>query len=150
VEICKVLYDPTGVIQELKSKIVPYPQPLKSRIMNGFAWDAEFTFAVARKSAARGDVYFVAGCLTRIASDLVQVLYALNETYFISDKRLYNDELAFRSKPEHFSERISQILGNIGHESTKLDETLSATEILLKEVIALCGNQYVARFVKSF
>ena len=150
VQICKVLYDPGGVISELKSKVAHYPQPLKSRIINGFLWDAEFTFEVAKKPAARGDVYFVAGCLTRIASDLVQVLYALNETYFISDKRMYADKQKFKIKPDNFSERIDNILGNIGVDSNKLITTISDAETLLKEVIALCADQYTPRFTKSF
>ncbi len=150
VKICKVFYDPNGVLQKLKSKVRPYPQLLKSRIINGFTWDAEFTLEVAKKPAARGDVYFVAGCLTRIASDLVQVLYALNETYFISDKRMYRDEHIFKIKPDNFSERIETILGNIGRDSNKLKAITSGTETLLKEVIALCGEQYTPKFVKSF
>ena len=142
VRICTVLYDPDGVIQELKSKVAHYPQPLKSRIINGFLWDAEFTLEVAKKPSARGDVYFVAGCLTRIASDLVQVLYALNETFFISDKRMYRDEQTFKIKPDSFSERINNILGNMGCDSKKLDETLSAAKILIGELVALCRDQY--------
>ena len=54
-----------------------------------------FALQNARKSAKRGDVYFVAGCITRIVSDLVHTLYALNETYFISNKRLYQDAERF-------------------------------------------------------
>ena len=150
VQICKVLHDPEGVISELKSKVAHYPQPLKSRIINGFLWDAEFTLEVAKKPAARGNAYFVAGCLTRIVSDLVQVLYALNETYFISDKRMYEDVQTFKIKPDNFSERINNILGAIGCDSNKLAETLSATESLIEEVIALCGDQYRPRWRIQF
>jgi len=45
----------------------------------------------------------------------VQVLYALNETYFISDKRLYRDEPHLTLKPASFADRIDNILGNIGN-----------------------------------
>ena len=47
---------------------------------------AELTFLFARKFAIAGDVYHTAGCLSRTAAYLTQALYALNETYFISDK----------------------------------------------------------------
>ncbi|SRR6266568_181930 len=145
-QICKILYDPKGVIQALKAQVARYPQPLKSKIINAFAWDAQFTLEVSRKVAKRGDTYFVAGCLTRIASDLVQVLYALNETFFISDKRMYNDEKNFSIKPQNFSERINSMLGNIGGDGKHLDETLLIAEILLGEVVALCGDQYTPRY----
>ena len=150
VQICKVLYDPDGLISALKSKVAHYPQPLKSRIINGFLWDADFTLEVAKKPAARGDIYFVAGCLTRVASDLVQVLYALNEVYFISDKRMYGDVQTFKIKPDNLLERINSILGNMGCDGEELIAIISETEVLLKEITALCKDQYTPRFVKSF
>ncbi len=76
-----VLYDPAGAFQALKMKVTTYPQALKKTIINRFTWDAQFTLANAKKSAKRGDVYVVAGCITRIASDLVQTLYALERDF---------------------------------------------------------------------
>ena len=73
---CKILYDPQRAITGLKAKISLYSELLKSTIINGFLWRAEFSFQVAKKSANTGDVYFISGCITRIASSLVQVLYA--------------------------------------------------------------------------
>jgi predicted nucleotidyltransferase len=145
-QMSKILYDPVGAIQKLQSKVTHYPQALKYKIINGFVWDAEFTLHVAKKSAKRDEVYFVAGCLTRIASNLVQVLYALNETYFISDKRLYKDVEQFGIKPQNFAERLDHILGDIGCDSKKLEETISLIAILLSEVIALYGDQYNPKY----
>ncbi len=79
---------------------------------------------------------------TRIVSCLVQVLYALNETYFISVKRMYKDEEKFDIKPKSFSARVNSIFGAIGRNRKELDETLQAAEALVGEVITLCGNQY--------
>jgi len=81
-----VLYDPEGAFQGLQAKVTSYPQPLKKAIIDTFTWDAQFTLANAWKLAKRGDVYVVAGCLVRIASDLVQTVYALNEEFFLSHK----------------------------------------------------------------
>ena len=92
------------------------------------------------------DVYFIAGCLTRTVSCLVQVLYALNETYFISDKRIYKDVEKFNMKPEDFSARVDRILGAIGSNREELSESLQAAGALVGEMIALCGNQYRARY----
>lgn len=147
--ICRPLYDPTGIIQPLKTKVAYYPQPLKQKILNAFLWDASFAYEIAQKSLKHGETYFLAGCLTRIASDLVQALYALNEIYFISDKRLYRDEQRFTLKPTNFTERVDAILGNIGNNQQKLAETLQATHDLLREMTALAGDQYSARFQLS-
>lgn len=143
---CKILYDPQKVIAGLKAKVTRYSALLKRSIINGYLWQAEFSLEVAKKSANAGNVYFVAGCLTRIASSLVQVLYALNETYFISDKRLQKDIEQFSLKPQNFVLRLDQILGNIGHDSKKLTETLLNTQILVTEFTELCRHQYTPKF----
>jgi predicted nucleotidyltransferase len=146
IQMSKILFDPVGAVQKLQSKVTHYPQALKNKIINAFVWDAEFTLQVAKKSAKRGEVYFVAGCLTRIASNLVQVLYALNETYFISDKRLYRDVVLFGMKPQNLTERLDHILGDSGCDSKKLEKTISLTATLLSEVIVLCGDEYTPKY----
>ncbi len=143
---CKILYDPQRAIMGLKAKISCYSELLKSTIINGFLWHAEFSLEVAKKSANTGNVYYIAGCFTRIASCLVQVLYALNETYFINDKRLKKDVEQFSIKPPDFIKRLDYILGDIGSESNKLTETLLNTQILLTEVIELGRDQYTPKF----
>jgi len=144
--LCKILHDPDGVIEGLKSKVARYPQALKNRIINNFVWNAQFTLDNAKKPAKHGDVYFTAGCITRIATNLIQALYALNETYFISDKRIGRDIERFSIKPESFCQRMDNLLGTIGCDSEKLVEALSAAESLLREVIELCGDQYSAKY----
>ncbi len=111
-----------------------------------FCGSAEFSLEVAKKSANSGNVYFIAGCLTRIASSLIQVLYALNETYFMSDKRLKKDVEQFSLKPQDFVMRLDHILGDIGRDSNQISETLLDTQILLNEVIELCRDQYTPKF----
>ncbi len=49
-------------------------------------------------------------------------------------------------KPENFCQRIDRLLGNMGHDGQKLVETLFAAETLLREVIALCGDQYRPKY----
>ena len=150
IQLCRILHDPGSIIETLKAKVAHYPQPLKHKIMNALLWDASFAFEIAQKSVKRGEVYFLAGCLTRIASDLVQVLYALNETYFISDKRLYTHEQHFAIKPAHFTESIDSILSAIGHNQSELAATLSATGDLLAEMRTLVGEQYSQKFDLTF
>jgi hypothetical protein len=145
-EQCKILYDPQGIIAGLKSKVSNYFELLKINIFNNFLWQAEFSLEVATKPANTGNVFFVAGCLTRIASSLVQVLYALNEMYFISDKRLKKDIEQFGIKPPDFILRLDHILGDMGCDSKKLYETLLNTQILLTDMIDLCRDRYTPKF----
>lgn len=143
---CKILYDPQRSIEGLKTKISRYSALLKSTIINSFLWQAEFSLEVAKKSANTDNVFYAAGCLTRIASSLVQVLYALNGTYFMSDKRLKKDVEQFNLKPQDFVMRLEHILGNIGRDSNQISETLLKTQILLNEVIELCRDRYIPKF----
>jgi hypothetical protein len=77
---------------------------------------------------------------------MVQVLYALNETYNMSDKRLQKDVEQFSLKPQDFVIRLDHILGNIGRDSNQISETLLNTQILLNEVIELCRDKYTPKF----
>ncbi len=144
--LCRILHDPQQVIAHLKSKVAHYSAALQSSIINSYLWQAEFSLEVATKAARNDKVFYVAGCLTRIASCLVQVLYALNETYFISEKRHQRDVEQFSLKPQYFVVRLDAILGAIGDDSHKLIATLTNAGSLLAEVKELCRGQYTPRF----
>ncbi len=144
--ICKILHDPQGIVQTLKAKVAAYPKPLQQTIVQSFMWDAEFALAHCHKAAERGQVFIVAGCLTRIASDCVQTLYALNETYFLSEKRFELDESTFVIKPREFKPRLEQILGGIGEGQANLLATVTRTDALFQELKALCGELYKPRY----
>jgi len=145
-QICKAISDPQKIIASLKLKVSNYSESLKSSIINNFLWQAEFALEVAKKPAHSGNVFLVAGCLTRIACSLVQVLYALNETYFISDKRLTKEIEQFSIIPPDFAMRLDHILGGIGNDNKILSETLLNAQILLSEIIELCSDIYTPKF----
>lgn len=66
-----------------------------------------------------------------------RVLSALNETYYLSEKRLAADLGSFHFQPDHFLERISGILGTPGAFSAPLQESLAQTEALYHELAML-------------
>jgi len=79
----------------------------------------------------------VTGCLARTIHCLVQVLYAINETYYLSEKKLAADLCSFSLRPEKFLERISTLLGATGTTSAQLQESLAQTEALYNELATL-------------
>lgn len=83
-----------------------YSPHLKQTIIKKFLWSARFTLDNTYKPASHGEVYRVTGCLARAIHALVQVLYAINETYYISEKKLAADICSFSIRPENFLERI--------------------------------------------
>jgi predicted nucleotidyltransferase len=146
IQICKVLFDPEGIIENLKSETKEYPSVLKNTIINGSLWDAEFTLVHCKKSAQRSETIIVAGCLTKIASDFIQVLYALNKTYFIGEKKLYKQVPLFQDKPNNFLERINKILGAIGNEVIQNNKTVDETEKLFNDLVTIAGSEYHPKF----
>lgn len=135
--ICRALYDPNHIIEGLKAKVAHYPPKLKAAIIKNFLWSARFTLDNTVKAARRGEVYIVTGGLARALHCLVQVLYALNESWYINEKRLVTELNAFDKKPEQVLERIYAILGETGISSTELEASLGACEALYREIAAL-------------
>jgi predicted nucleotidyltransferase len=137
VAICRPLCDPHQEIEGLKAKVAHYAPELKRAILQTFLWSARFTLDNTAKPALRGDIYMVTGCLARTIHCLVQVLYALNDTYYLSEKTLEADLRSFRFQPDQFLERISRLLGAAGTTRTQLQESLAQTEALYHELATL-------------
>lgn len=141
IAICRPLYDPDQVIERLKAKVAQYSPHLKQAIIKNFLWSARFTLDNTYKPASRGEVYLVTGCLARTIHCLVQVLYALNETYYLSEKKLQADLDSFSIRPDHFLERVYTLLGATGTTSAQLQESLAKTEVLYNELATLGREQ---------
>lgn len=137
VAICHPLFDPDQVIESLKAKVAHYSPELKRAIIKTFLWSARFTLDNTARPASRGDTYVVAGCLGRAIHCLVQVLYALNETYYLSEKTLATDLRSFRLQADRFLERITPLLGTPGTTSAQLQEAVAQTEELYHELAML-------------
>ena len=145
-QICVPLYDPNLLIADLKRQVEIYPPKLQDRIIGDALWAAEFTLLHARSFAAQGDVYNTAGCLTRIAANLTQALFALNERYFLRDKQVMATVGAFSRLPAGYVEALNGILARPGDTSEELNETIAAVERLWRSVVALAGERYQPRF----
>jgi predicted nucleotidyltransferase len=139
--ICRPLFDPDQVLAPLKAKVAHYSPELKRTIVKTFLWSARFTLDNTSKPASRGDTYIVTGCLARTIHCLVQVLYALNETYYLSEKTLATDLRSFHLQPEQFLERSTLLLGTPGTTSTQLQDSLNRTEALYYELATLVREQ---------
>jgi predicted nucleotidyltransferase len=141
IALCRPLCDPDQVIDRLKAKVARYSPHLKQAIIKNFLWSARFTLDNTAKPAARGEVYLVTGCLARTIHCLVQVLYALNETYYLSEKKLEADLASFSIRPDHFLERVYTLLGAAGTTNAQLQESLAKTEALYNELATLGREQ---------
>ena len=144
--ICVPLYDPTGVIAGLKAQVAAYPPRLKEKAVVDSLWSAEFTLLFARDYAAKGDVYNTVGCLTRVATNLTQALFALNERYFIRDKQVMATIAGFALRPADYGARLNRLLANPGATAAALTATVADITALWADVVALPGVDYAPRF----
>lgn len=135
--ICQPLYDPDHLLAPLKAQVEQYPPKLKQTIIKDYLWQSQFTLENSAKMVARGNIYFVVGALARAIHCLIQVLYALNETYYISEKRLPHDLNTFPIKPTNTLTRIYTLLGAPGTTTRELQNTLTQAHILHQEIAAL-------------
>ena len=134
--ICEPLYDPHHQIGMLKKQLVPYPVALKAAIIRGFSFHATFALENAIKPARREDVYMVVGCLYRAASAMVQILFAQNEHYFISDKGALDTCAGFTIKPPDFRQRVIKVLTQPGANASELTRSVELFQALVGEMVS--------------
>lgn len=148
IQICKPLHDPGNVLDTLKAGVAAYPPALKARIVQDALGLAEFTLLHARNFAKAGDVPNTVGCMTRIFHYFVQTLFAVNQTYFLSDKRVFKDIATFPlpRKPVDFGPRVSAVLSAPGNDAASLSASLERLTVLFAEVIACTGGAYKPKF----
>ena len=83
-----------------------------------------------------------AGCLTRCAANLTQALFALNETYFLTDKRALATAAGFAVQPADFGARLQAILAHPGCDAAALTAGVAALRDLWRELCALSTAWY--------
>ena len=144
--ICLPLYDPHGHLARIKAQVVSYPPLLKEKTVAGALWMAEFSLLHADQYAATGNVYTTVGTLARVASYLTQALFALNETYFMSDKTAVQEMAAFALLPPDYLARLSAVLGQPGQTVDALQASVSALRALWGGVVDLTAGTYRPAF----
>ena len=145
-QICRPLYDPAGLIADLKRQVAVYPAALKQKLVADTLWSAEFTLLFAHDFAAKGDVYNTVGCLTRITANLTQALFALNEQYFMRDKQVMETIATFAVLPTGYVAQINALLAAPGSTAPTLQQTVQQSKAIWRNVVALAGELYQPKF----
>jgi hypothetical protein len=139
--ICIPLYDPDFRISELKRQVEIYPARLKERIIVDSLWSAEFTLKFAKGFAEKADIYNTVGCLTRTAGQLTQALFALNDKYFLSDKKVMETISSFKILPKDYAKTLLGILACPGATRAELINTVARLAGIWQRVTELAGKR---------
>ncbi len=135
---CRPLFDRFGVLGTLKALTAVYPRAMRDALVQKYLFEASFSIRIADQPAARGDLYYVSGCLFRAVGCVVQVLYALNERYFVNEKGSIAEVDSMEHKPAGFGARVAAIFA-----PACPDELLARVEQcrdLVQAVTDLCGS----------
>jgi predicted nucleotidyltransferase len=138
---CEVLHDPLGTLADLKRLTAEYPPLLKRAVTESYLWEAGFALDTCRKPAARGDAFYVGGCLFRCAACMVQAIFALNERYFVNEKGSVKAAGSFPLVPDDFEETVSSVLAEPGTDAARLSASVQRLERLLGEVRLISAGQ---------
>jgi hypothetical protein len=145
-QICIPLYDPEKIITRLKRSIEVYPPRLKQKVIADSLWAAEFTLLHAINFAAQADIYNTVGCLTRVTSNITQALFALNERYFMRDKKVLETIAQFTNLPAGYIQQINRILACPGATAEELTRSVTELEQAWRDVVLLPGVTYEPKF----
>lgn len=104
------LYDPRGLLAELKARTMPYPPALKQAVLRNFLWEAGFNFDIGAKALPRNDIAYITGTLYRIVACLTQALFALNERYCINEKGATQAAAGFPICPHGWLDEVTLAL----------------------------------------
>jgi predicted nucleotidyltransferase len=140
VAVCQPLWDPAGLIAELKSKVHPYPDALQKVLIQKFAWEINFSIDVARKGIERADVTYAAGCCFRSAMCMLQVLFALNKTYWLNEKGAVALAETFARKPEMFQSRVNETFALLQANPGSIQNAIANLEELGKDIDRLVSG----------
>ena len=137
VAVCRPLWDPEGMISELKKKLNPYPDSLQKVVVQKFSWEINFSIEIARKSVERSDVTYAAGCCFRSVMCMLQVLFAVNKTYWLNEKGAVALAETFPRKPGRFQARINDVFQALAADPPSLQNGIAILEELSKDIRTL-------------
>lgn len=141
VAICQPLWDPEGIISELKGRVYPYPTALRQALIQKFAWEIDFSLRLAKKSVERADVAYAAGCCFRSVMCMAQVLFALNQAYWLNEKGAVAMANTFALKPARLQARISETFDLLSAQPDAISSAIAVLEALSQDVNALATSQ---------
>jgi predicted nucleotidyltransferase len=131
------LFDPFGALATLQRRVATYPPALKRALVAKHVFEAEFWLAGCDRSARRGDGFHVVGSLFRSAASCVQVVFALNERWWINEKHALAAAGTLAIAPPRFAEVVARVLAHPGESPAELAASVESLGTIAHALRAL-------------
>jgi len=141
VVVCQPLWEADGKITALKERVHPYPPALQKALIQKFAWEIDFALQTGKKSIARKDVAYAAGCCFRSVACILQVLFALNEEYWLNEKGALFIADQFQLRPNSLKERIEEAFSRLSVDGQSIGEAIALLEEINQDVDVLLKKE---------
>jgi hypothetical protein len=107
-----VIEDPSGIVAGWQARLSTFPRALQKALIDKHMgslnyWRKDYHY---RNKVERRDPVFLAGISSRLVHDMIQVLFAINKTYYVGDGNNLHYVEQFAVKPKDFSYRVDNIL----------------------------------------
>ena len=125
---CKVLHARDEAFFREKRQAESYPPALKRQLVETFLFEADFSCALAEKCVASGAPGSLAAHMFRAVSAMHQVLFALNETWLLNEKKAALRAESLPAVPAGYAGKVNSVF-------TAADPITAVTRLR-----ALCGE----------
>jgi len=126
------IQDPFSIVADWKTRLSVYPPTLKNAVLSKHLgslryWRNDYHYA---SKVQRQDVVFLAGLSVKLVHDIIQVLFALNETYYAGDGQNLDYVARFAHQPPDAVERIRKCLYPLPTESVFVNQRTTLLELI--------------------
>lgn len=109
----RIAYDPDGVLAGWKRQLAVYPEALRASMLNQYRevlqyWASDYHY---ESKVTRRDLVFLVGLTGKLANAILQVVFALNRSYFPGDGWNLPMAAELERLPPDFVSRMTAILG---------------------------------------
>lgn len=131
-------------LTRLKENLTDFlPPKMKESLIERFMFEAEFSMQSGRQAAFRGDLHYIMGCFFRTVTCWNQVLYALNDRYFMNEKGSITTARNFPITPREYQVRVNQAYFYLAEHRPALG--FQEFEMLHEEIIHLVEKHRLRR-----
>lgn len=107
-----IIEDPSGIVAGWQARLSSYPSALQRALIDKHMgslnyWRTDYHY---RNKVDRRDPIFLAGISSRLVHDMIQVLFAINNTYYVGDGNNLHYIEQFAVQPKEFAGRVETIL----------------------------------------